>query len=72
MPPRPVRNSRKHWQLLVRPSTRAAVESPRLHANTDVNGMVEETGSTDPAATQPDLLKEIEEIQQAMREAGCS
>jgi len=52
-------------------SARAAIDSPRVNADTDMNDIVKETGPTDPAVTQPELLREIEEIQQAMREAGC-
>jgi len=53
-------------------AARAAVEPPRMNMDTDMNDIVRATGPTDPAVTQPDLLKEIEDIQQAMREAGCA
>lgn len=52
-------------------AARAALESPRESANTDVNDVVA-GASTNPEVTQPDLLKDIEEIEQAMREAGCA
>ena len=50
---------------------RAAVEPPSMHAATDMAGTVVEAGATDPTAAQPELMKEIEDILQAMREAGC-
>ena len=54
-------------------AAKASIESPREHANTNISGAVEETGGmTEPASAQPDLLKEIEDIEQAMREAGCA
>jgi hypothetical protein len=53
-------------------TARASLESPRMGAATDVNDIVAETGSADPEVTQPDLMKDIEEIEQAMREAGCA
>lgn len=53
-------------------AARAALESPRMSANTDVNDVVAAAGTADPETTQPALMKEIEDIEQALREAGCA
>jgi hypothetical protein len=53
-------------------AARAAIESPREHADTDMAGTVDEVGATDAeSSVQPELMKQIEDIQQAMRDAGC-
>ena len=52
-------------------AARAEVETLRTRTDTNVNDVVTHAGSAIPEVAQPDVMKDIEEIEQAMREAGC-